>query len=75
MQKFDEAHKKNEIPPDMEYDIDNDYDIEQSEKDNAINIALQNASTILPNPAENKSKTGGQANVPKPAAQPTPNNN
>ena len=44
LMKFDEDHQKKEVPQDIEYDIDNDYDIEQSEKDNFINAALQSAN-------------------------------
>ena len=39
--KFDEEHVKQEVPDDIEYDIDNDYDIDQNEKDTIINAALQ----------------------------------
>ena len=38
---FDEENPKKEVPPDIEYDIDNDYDIDQNEKDTEINNALQ----------------------------------
>ena len=40
LQKFDEENPKQEVPPDIEYDIDNDYDIDQSEKDNEIKNAI-----------------------------------
>ena len=39
--KFDEEHVKQEVPDDIEYDVDNDYDIDQNEKDTIINAALQ----------------------------------
>jgi hypothetical protein len=41
LMKFDEEHVKQEVPDDIEYDIDNDYDIDQNEKDTIINAALQ----------------------------------
>ena len=37
---FDEENPKQDVPPDIEYDIDNDYDIDKSEKDSEINNAL-----------------------------------
>ena len=43
LMKFDEEHVKQTVPDDIEYDIDNDYDIDQSEKDTLINAALQSA--------------------------------
>ena len=67
LQKFDEEHQKMEVPPDVEYDIDNDYDIDQTEKDTLINVALQSASGAQA-PPETKPKVGGQQNVQKPAA-------
>ena len=42
--KFDEEHVKQEVPPDVEFDVDNDYDIDQTEKDTLINAAVQSAS-------------------------------
>ena len=45
MQKFDEEHPKQEVPPDVEYDIDNDYDIDQAERDLVVNNALQAANS------------------------------
>ena len=66
LQKFDEEHQKMEVPPDVEYDIDNDYDIDQTEKDTLINVALQNSSGAQ-NPPETKPKVGGQQNAQKPA--------
>ena len=41
LMKFDEEHVKQEVPDDIEYDVDNDYDIDQNEKDTIINAALQ----------------------------------
>jgi hypothetical protein len=43
LMKFDEEHVKQTVPDDIEYDIDNEYDIDQSEKDTLINAALQSA--------------------------------
>ena len=54
LMKFDEEHVKEEVPDDIEYDIDGDYDIEQSEKDTLINAALQAASN--PQPTNEKKK-------------------
>ena len=59
LQQFDEEHPKHEIPPDMEYDIDNDYDIEQSEKDSEITNALQ---AVINSNAE-KEKDKNKANT------------
>ena len=42
--KFDEDHVKQVVPDDIEYDIDNDYDIDQNEKDTIVNAALQSVS-------------------------------
>ena len=42
--KFDEEHVKQVVPDDIEYDIDNDYDIDQNEKDTIVNAALQSVS-------------------------------
>ena len=52
--KFDEEHVKQVVPDDIEYDIDNDYDIDQNEKDTIINAALQAASN--PQPSMDKKK-------------------
>ena len=52
--KFDEEHVKQVVPDDIEYDIDNDYDIDQNEKDALINAALQAASN--PPPTTDKKK-------------------
>ncbi len=52
--KFDEEHVKQVVPDDIEYDIDNDYDIDQNEKDTIINAALQAASN--PQPSIDKKK-------------------
>ena len=52
--KFDEEHAKNEVPDDIEYDVDNDYDIDQNEKDTIINAALQAANN--PTPVVDKKK-------------------
>ena len=69
LMKFDEEHVKQEIPPDVDYDIDNDYDIEQSEKDTLINAALQAANSAPTNPLD-KTKIN-QVNNPKPVAPQT----
>ena len=45
---------KQEVPDDIEYDVDNDYDIDQNEKDTIINAALQAASN--PQPSMDKKK-------------------
>ena len=52
--KFDQEHVKQVVPDDIEYDIDNDYDIDQNEKDTIINAALQAASN--PQPSFDKKK-------------------
>jgi hypothetical protein len=39
--KYDEEHVKQEVPPDIEYDIDNDYDIDENEKTTLVNAALE----------------------------------
>ena len=52
--KFDEEHVKQVVPDDIEYDINNDYDIDQNEKDTIINAALQAASN--PQPSMDKKK-------------------
>ena len=63
LQKFDEEHPKQEVPPDVEYDVDNDYDIEQAEKDNEINNALQAASNAaIAEKEKEKNKITGQNN-------------
>ena len=54
LKKFDEEHVKQEVPEDIEYDVDNDYDIDQNEKDTIINAALQAASN--PQPSMDKKK-------------------
>ena len=48
LMKFDEEHVKQEVPPDVEYDIDNDYDIDQNEKDTIVNAALEAAKNPPP---------------------------
>ena len=48
LMKFDEEHVKKEVPPDVEYDIDNDYDIDQNEKDTIVNAALEAAKNPSP---------------------------
>ena len=69
LQKFDEEHPKQEVPPDVEYDIDNDYDIEQSERDLVINNALQAA-----NNAANSQDKKLPAAAPTTGANPQPTN-
>ena len=59
LKQFDEENPKEEIPPDVEYDIDNDYDIEQKEKDAEINNALQAINNALVEKEKNKAN-GGQ---------------
>ena len=54
LMKFDQEHVKQVVPDDIEYDIDNDYDIDQNEKDTIINAALQAASN--PQPSFDKKK-------------------
>ena len=54
LMKFDEEHVKQPVPDDIEYDVDNDYDIEQNEKDTIINAALQAVSN--PQPSMDKKK-------------------
>ena len=54
LMKFDEEHIKQPVPDDIEYDVDNDYDIEQNEKDTIINAALQAVSN--PQPSMDKKK-------------------
>ena len=66
LEKFDEEHPKQEVPPDIEYDIDNDYDIEQSEKDLEINNALQaanNAATAEKEKEKDKEKDKNKVNL------------
>ena len=58
LKKFDEEHPKTEVPQDVEYDIDNDYDIDQSEKDTEINNALQAANNAAVEKDKNKVNTG-----------------
>ena len=58
LKKFDEEHPKTEVPPDVEYDINNDYDIDQSEKDTEINNALQAANNAAVEKDKNKVNTG-----------------
>ena len=65
LMKFDEEHVKQEVPPDVEYDIDNDYDIDQNEKDTIVNAALEAAKNPSPSPFD-KAKAN-QFNNPKPA--------
>ena len=74
LEKFDEEHPKQEIPPDVEYDIDNDYDIEQSEKDTEISNALQaanNAVAVIADKEKEKDKDKNKVNL----GQSTANNN
>ena len=52
------------MPPDVEYDIDNDYDIDQSEKDTEINNALQAANNAAVEKDKNKVNTGQNNNSP-----------
>ena len=74
LMKFDEEHVKQEVPPDVEYDIDNDYDIDQAEKDTFINAALQSANNPSPNQID-KTKLN-QFNNPNPKpVNPNPNPN
>jgi len=54
LMKFDQEHVKQVVPDDIEYDIDNDYDIDQNEKDTIINAALQAAAN--PSPVNEKKK-------------------
>ena len=54
LMKFDQEHVKQVVPDDIEYDIDNDYDIDQNEKDTIINAALQAAAN--PTPVNEKKK-------------------
>ena len=54
--KFDEEHVKQEVPPDVEYDIDNDYDIDQNEKDTIVNAALEVAKNPPPQTQFEKGK-------------------
>ena len=58
LKQFDEENPKEEIPPDVEYDIDNDYDIEQKEKDAEINNALQAINNALVEKEKNKANAG-----------------
>ena len=69
LQKFDEEHPKQEVPPDVEYDIDNDYDIDQAERDLVINNALQAA-----NNAANSQDKKQPAAAPTTGANPQPSN-
>ena len=64
LQKFDEEHPKQEVPPDVEYDIDNDYDIDQAEKDTEINNALLAATNAaMLEKEKDKNKITGQNNT------------
>ena len=64
LQKFDEEHPKQEVPPDVEFDIDNDYDIDQAEKDTEINNALQAATNAaMLEKEKDKNKITGQNNT------------
>ena len=56
LMKFDEEHVKQEVPPDVEYDIDNDYDIDQNEKDTIVNAALEAAKNPPPQTQFEKGK-------------------
>ena len=64
LKKFDEEHPKQEVPPDLEYGIDNDYDIEQAERDLVINNALQAANNSA---TQDKDKKPPQGNTVPPA--------
>ena len=66
LMKFDEEHVKQEVPPDVEYDIDNDYDIDQSEKDTIINVALEAAKNPSPSPLDKKGQMQSQKAVINP---------
>ena len=68
LQKFDEEHPKQEVPPDMEYDIDNDYDIDPAEREMVVNNALQAA-----NAANNIDKEKKQNPAPATGANVQPN--
>ena len=65
LMKFDEEHVKQEVPPDIEYDIDNDYDIDQNEKDTIVNAALEAAKN--PTPTLFDKAKANQFNNPKPS--------
>ena len=72
LQKFDEENPKQEVPPDIEYDIDNDYDIDQNEKDTEINNALLLANNAILEKDKNRvnsmqsiANNNGQANNPQ----------
>ena len=68
LQKFDEEHPKQEVPPDMDYDIDNDYDIDPAEREMVVNNALQAA-----NSANNADKEKKQNPAPATGANVQPN--
>ena len=68
LQKFDEEHPKQEVPPDMDYDIDNDYDIDPAEREMVVNNALQAA-----NSANNADKEKKQNPAPVTGANVQPN--
>jgi len=77
LEKFDEEHPKQEIPPDVEYDIDNDYDIEQSEKDTEISNALQaanNAVAVIADKEKEKDKDKNKVNLGQSIANNNNNN-
>ena len=68
LQKFDEENPKKEVPPDINYDIDNDYDIEQSEKDNEIKNAITlfiNSEKTRANLIQSMANTNGQTTTPQ----------
>ena len=58
----------------MEYDIDNDYDIDQAEKDTEINNALQASLNSMEKEKE-KNKPNMGLNTANNNAQPTGNQN
>ena len=59
LKKFDEENPKQEVPPEIEYDIDNDYDIEEAERDLVIKNAIE---------AANNEASGAQDKDKKPPA-------
>ena len=63
LKKFDEEHPKQEVPADIEYDIDNDYDIDQAEKDTEINNALQASQNLMAEKEKEKNKVVPQQNI------------
>jgi hypothetical protein len=63
LKKFDEEHPKQEVPPDIEYDVDNDYDIDQTEKDTEINNALQASQNSIAEKEKDKNKNTANNNA------------